>query len=75
MTICSICTMTICSICYVYVFAILAYLTTVNQCLTIFFFSKNYVSLERSPLKHVKKKHQNFEKVEMEKMVTANPLL
>ena len=33
---------------YVYIFAILSYLSTVNQWLTIFF-SKNYVSLERSP--------------------------
>ena len=29
--------------CYVYIFAILTYVTTVNQCLTIFF-SKSYVS-------------------------------
>ena len=40
--------------CYVYLFAILTYLTTVNQCLTMFF-SKNYVSLERSPLDEVQK--------------------
>ena len=41
--------------CYVYNFAILSYLVTVNQCLTIFF-SKNYVSLERSPYDEAKKK-------------------
>ena len=35
-------------------FAISTYLTTVNHCLTIFF-SKNYVSLERSPLDEAKK--------------------
>ena len=35
--------------CYVYTFDISTYLTTVNQCLNIFF-SKNYVSLKRSPL-------------------------
>ena len=35
--------------CYVYIFAILTYLTMVNQCLTIFY-SKNYVSLQRSSL-------------------------
>ena len=40
--------------CYVYIFAILSYLTTVNQCLTVFF-SKNYVSLEISPLDEAKK--------------------
>ena len=39
--------------CDVYVFAILSYRTTVNQCLTILF-SKNYVSLERSPLDEAK---------------------
>ena len=35
--------------CYVYFFAISIYLTTVNQCFKTLF-SKNYVSLERSPL-------------------------
>ena len=35
--------------CYVYTFDISTYLTTVNQCLNIFF-PKNYVSLKRSPL-------------------------
>ena len=39
---------------YVYIFAISTYLTTVNQCSTIFF-SKNYVSLERSPLDEANK--------------------
>ena len=41
--------------CYVYIFAILSYLTMVNQCLTFLFFSKNYVSLQRSPLDKAKK--------------------
>ena len=40
--------------CYIYIFAIVSYLTTVNQCLTIFFFSKNYVQLERSSLYEAK---------------------
>ena len=48
----------------IYIFAILLYLTTVNQCLTIFFF-KNYMSLEMSPLDEAKKKHQTIEKVEI----------
>ena len=39
--------------CYVYIFAILTYLTTVNQCLTMFF-SIKHVSLERSPLDEAK---------------------
>ena len=39
---------------YVYIFAILTNLATVNQCLTTFF-PKNYVSLERSTLNEVKK--------------------
>ena len=45
-------------------FHYLFYLTTVNQSLTIFF-SKNDVSLERSPSEEVKKKHQTTEKVGM----------
>ena len=40
--------------CYVFNFAISTELTTINQCLTIFF-SKNHVSLERSPLDEAKK--------------------
>ena len=40
--------------CDVYIFAILSYTTTFNQCLTIFF-PKNYVSLERSSLDEAKK--------------------
>ena len=39
---------------YVYIFAISIDLTTVNQCLKIFF-SKNYVSLQRCTLDEVKK--------------------
>ena len=41
--------------CYVYIFAIWAYLSTVNYRLTIFFFSKNYVSLVKFPLDEAKK--------------------
>ena len=44
----------VCLSCYVYIFAILTYLTTVNQCLTMVF-SIEYVSLERSPLDEAKK--------------------
>ena len=41
--------------CYVYILAILTYLTTVNQRLTIFFFPKiTYVSWERFSLDEVK---------------------
>ena len=46
---------------YVYIFVILTYLTTINQCLTIFF-SKKYVSLERSSLDEVKKSIKPFKK-------------
>ena len=49
---------------YVYIFAILSHLTMVNQCLTILF-CKNYVSLERSPLDEMKKKHYTIGKEEM----------
>ena len=42
--------------CYVYILAILTYLTTVNQRLTIFFSPKiTYVSWERFSLDEVKK--------------------
>ena len=42
--------------CYVYILAILTYLTTVNQRLTIFFFPKiTYLSWERFSLDEVKK--------------------
>ena len=47
--------------CYVCIFAILSYLTTVKQYLTIFF-SKNYVSLERSPLDEAKKSIEPLKK-------------
>ena len=53
--------------CYGYIFAISTYLITVNQCLKIFF-SKNYVSLERSPL------DKTIEKVRMLEIPTVNPL-
>ena len=46
---------------YVYVFAIRTNLTTLNQCLTIFF-SKNYVSLKICPLDEVKKIIKPLEK-------------
>ena len=39
---------------YIYIFAILSCLTTINQCLTTFF-SRKYVSVERSPLDEAKK--------------------
>ena len=42
-------------------FHYLSYLTTVNQSLTIFF-SKNYVSLERSPSEEVKKSIKTLKK-------------
>ena len=45
--------------CYVYIVAVLPYLTTVNQCLTIYFSSKSYMSLKRSPLDEAKKKAWN----------------
>ena len=46
---------TLCLSCYVHIFAILSYLTTVNQDLTIFF-SKNYMSLKGSPLDEAEKR-------------------
>ena len=52
--------------CYVYIFAILTYVTTVNQCLTIFF-SKSYVSLERSTSDEVKKSIKPLKKWECQK--------
>ena len=48
--------------CYVYIFAISTYLTTVKQRLRRFFFSKNYVSLERSPLDEVKESTKPLKK-------------
>ena len=58
--------------CYVYIFAILTYLTTVNQCLTIFF-SKSYV-IGKIYIRWNEKKHQIIEKVGLSKMSTVNPL-
>ena len=58
--------------CYVYIFAILTYLTTVNQCLTIFF--PKIMSLKRSPLDETKK-HQTIEKVEGSKIPKVNLIL
>ena len=46
---------------YVYIFAILSYLTTVNQCLTTFF-PKNYVTLEISPLDEAEKSMKPLKK-------------
>ena len=60
--------------CYVYILAILTYLTTVNQRLTIFFFSKNYVRvMGKIFIRWSEKKHQTIEKVDMSKMPTVNP--
>ena len=59
--------------CYVYVFAIWAYLTTVNQCWTIFF-SKDFVWLERCSLDEAKNSTKPFEKVELSKMPKVNSL-
>ena len=59
--------------CYICVVSVLSYLTTVNQCLTMFL-SRNYVPLERSLLKEVKKKYQTTEKVGMLKMPLVNLL-
>ena len=44
--------------CCVYILAVLSYLTTLSQCLTIFFF-ENYVPLKRSPLAQAQKKTSN----------------
>ena len=41
--------------CYLFIFAILTYLTMVKKCITIFF-SKNDVSLETSPLNEARKR-------------------
>ena len=58
--------------CYVYIFAILTYLTTVNQRLTIFF-SQNYVrAMGKIFIRWSEKKHQTIEKVDMSKMPTVS---
>ena len=49
--------------CCVYIFAILSYLTTVNQCLTIFF-QKSYV-IGKISIRKSQKKPQTIENVEM----------
>ena len=53
--------------CYVYILVISTYLITVNQCLTIYFFSKSYVSLERSPLDERKKSMKPLKKKKYKK--------
>ena len=58
---------------YVYIFAVLTYLTTVNQCLTIFFSQKLCV-IGKIFIRWSEKKHQTIEKVDMSKMPTVNPL-
>ena len=51
---------------FVYIFAILSYLTTVNQCLAIFF-SKNYTLWEISPLEEAKKGIKTLKKEKRKK--------
>ena len=58
--------------CYVYIFAILTYLTTVNQCLAIFF-SKNYTSWEISLLEEAKKGIKTLEKEKRKKWQKLTP--
>ena len=58
---------------YVFIFAILTYLTTVNQCLTIFFVQKLY-AIGKIFIRWSEKKHQIIEKVDMSKMPPVNPL-
>ena len=53
--------------CYAYIFAISSYLTTVNQCSTMYFFFKTYVSLERSPLDEVDKSIKPLKKWKCQK--------
>ena len=59
--------------CYVYIFAIWTYLTTVYQCLTIFFLQKVCV-IGKISIKWSEKMHKTIEKVEMWKMPMVNPL-
>ena len=59
--------------CYIYAFAMLTYLTTVNQCLTIFFSQKLCV-IGKIFFRCGEKKHQTIEKVDMSKIPTLNPL-
>ena len=58
---------------YVFIFAILTYLTTVNQCLTIFFVQK-LCAIGKIFIRWSEKKHQIIEKVDMSKMPPVNPL-
>ena len=50
--------------CYVYIFTILSYLTTVNQCLTIFFIQKLCI-IGITSIRRSEKKPQTTEKKEM----------
>ena len=59
--------------CYVYIFAIWTYLTTVNQCLTIFFFRKLCV-IGKISIRWSEKKNKTIEQMEMSEMPTVNPL-
>ena len=59
--------------CYVYIFAIWTYLTTINQCLRIFFFKKLYVIREIS-IESCEKNSETIKKVEKTKIPTVNPL-
>ena len=58
--------------CEVYIFAIWTYLTTVNQCLTIFF-SQKFCVIRKISIRWSEKKHKPIEKVEMSKIPTVNP--
>ena len=53
--------------------AISTYLNMLNQCLTMLF-SKNFVSLKRSPLYQAIKEHKTIEKVKMPKIIMVNRL-
>ena len=57
--------------CYVYNFAILSYLTTVNQCLTIFFVQKLYV-IGNISIRWSENKQKTVEKVDILKTPTVN---
>ena len=58
---------------YVYIFAILSYLTTVNQCLTTFF-SQKLCDIGNISIRWSRKKHETIEKVDMWKKPMVNPL-
>ena len=59
--------------CYPYIFAILTYFTTTNQCLTMSF-SQNLCVIGKIFIRWYEKKHQAIEKLDMSKIPTVNPL-